>query len=872
MTSRPPVQEPVPTETLANIDTIDVPAFLARFARPYGHVSNIRLIPDALDGLLPVRRRILFTADDMGLTPSSHFMKAARLVGEVMGKLHPHGDSAIYGAVVTMAQAFSIRYPLIDGQGNFGNIDGDGAAAMRYTEVRLTALGQQVVRDLYGPDANVVDWADSYDGTQKEPSRLPVRFPVLLANGTDGIGWGDATKILPHNLRELVDACCAMIDDPDLETAKLARLLHGPDFPGGGIVVGLDEWIQILETGYGHVTCRAKMHLETIGKKQAIIVTEIPYQVQKGKGGDSISIVERVEMLVNGTKQDRDQGRTPPLAGVVGDIHDESGKNGMRLVITLEQGVRPDRAMNEIFRLTDLQKRYTANQTVLVKGLPEMLGTKALLRHYLVHQFDVLTRRTRFYLDRAQKQLELEEAIIIAHQHAEELVVLAKAATDKAALAEQIVKKYQTNQRQAEYIADLPLRRYAKLDMEGTKDRIAKLKIEIAEYQRLLGSKAAMGELLKSELREIKAKFGDDRRTEIDHVGTAELKSVDELIEDAPCWVTLTAAGLLNRLPAAAFRAQKRGGVGAAATAKPEDDPIVEIIGARTRDRLFAVTDAGNLFGLRLTDLDESSRGAKGTHLRRLGLGLPETERVVKLVVPPANDEGFLVLATAGGKIKRTPIAEYENLSSAGLRTLVLVEGDSVVAAFVAAEGDDVISVTSDGYAVRYALSEAPSQGRVAQGVASVKTHPNATVIGVAPIRPDDHRDLLVLFANGKGKRSSLATDARNEGYPRKGRAIAGVTTAVLGAGVSATRVVCAVITNEDDLLVAVTSGSKVIATAVSEIKRTFGRASAGVAIIAVSGAEKVTGGAIASTGETPEKAVEKKPEKKPLVKASKQS
>jgi len=830
-------------------EAIDIPAVVELYAPPFGFLANRRQIPDARDGMLPVRRRVLYAAAKLGLSASSRTIKCAGVVGECMAKYHPHGDSSIYGALVNMAQPWAMRYPLVKGQGNFGNVDGDPPAAMRYTEMTLTPLGDLMVADLYGPEQAIVPWVDTYDGERKEPMLLTARFPGLLANGNvgAGMGWGDSSTIHSLNLRELIDGLCLLIDEPKTEPARLAKIIKGPDYAGGGIIVDNSDWLEIMTNGQGKVTVRAKMHIEDSPNsrrgQQQIVVTELPYGVTKA--GDK-SLMSKIVELVNGDDESRKKGIVPPLANVVSDVHDETSDEGMRLVITLAPGMTPERAMPVLLKRTALQTRYSIKQQVLLKGYPELLGTQGMMENYLEFQFEVLTNRTKYFLSRAERALEQEEAKVIAHGNAEELVRIAKAAGAKADIPPVIMKKFGTTKYQAEYITDLPLYTYAKLNMGATRDRIAALKKEIAEYKRLLGSKKAMGELLKEELRETRAKFGDERRSVIDASVGADIKSFEEMIVDEPCWVVVTTSGLIGRLPDKTFRAQKRGGAGTRGAAKPEEDPILEVVPASTRDRLWAITSAGNLFGLRVADLEEIARGARGTNVRRF-LSMAEDERVVKIVVPPAKDsEGELILATRDGRVARNRLSDYANLTSAGLRAIKLVADDRIVSVSLANGSQQLLAISSDGYALRFDIDDVSIQGRGSQGVASQKIGPGAQIVSLTPIDPADKRDLAVVLSNGKGKRSRLSE------YPVKGRGSRGQITADMGAAAkkAPAQIVFAAPLAESDEVIFTTTAGKVIRMGATEIKRQ-GRATGGVQVVGLSASTKnpeaVSGGAVAA-------------------------
>lgn len=823
------------------INKVDIVGLGERYMPTFGMLANLRAIPDARDGLIPVRRRILFTAHKTGLLPEGGFRKCAKLVGDVMGDYHPHGDGSIYGALVRLAQSWDMRYMLLTPQGNFGSPNGKPPAAMRYTEVKLAQMGELLCRDLYDESANIVEWSPTYDGRLQEPLVLPARFPALLADGTDGVGWGDSTTVLPHNLRELLDAAVMLIDNPKVAVANLMKALPGPDFPGGAIIVANDDWEQIIETGKGKVVARAKMHTEaaTFGRRQstAIVIDELPYQVTGS------ALIEKIEGLVN------DAEGAKSLDGIIADIRSESAQK-TRIVITLDPGVEPERGLQAVLAATaigtkgaGLQKSYTVDQRVIIDGYPKVTGTRGILLAWIEHQFDVLTRRTLFFKARAEAQLELEEAKIISHKNAEALVRLVKESGSEAEIVTSIMARYKTTERQASYIANLPLKTYGKMNMDAVHATIAKLKADIAEYKRLLASRPAMAELLKNEIREIRAKFGDDRRTSLETETGATIKSADELLPDAGCWIQVSSAGLIARLPEAAFRVTKRGTQGVTSAARPEDDPLVAVTFANVRDRLWLITSTGNLFGLRAAEVEEGTRGSKGMNPRRF-LSLADTERVTHVVVAPADGTGELVLATSAGKVIRTRISDYNNLNSAGLRAIGVGGDDSVVSVSLARTGQHLIAVSSDGYAARFDIDDVPIQGRGSQGVVSMKVGAGAKVVSLLPVEAADKRDLALVLSNGRGKRSKL-TD-----YPLKGRAIRGVLTIDLGTAGKGkpTTVAFAAPMGDEDEVMFTTNRSRAVRMAAKEIKRQ-GRATAGVITVALSASikdpEAVVGGTI---------------------------
>jgi DNA gyrase subunit A len=796
--------------------------------------SNERAVPDARDGLKPVQRRILLSFKDNAATATSRHYKSVKIVGDTLGRYHPHGDSSVYDAAVTIAQNFAQRYPLIDFQGNVGSIDGDPAAAYRYTEMRPSHVGDELLRDLENRQAAIVEWGGNFTNEYDEAYVLPGRFPALLTNGImAGIGTGYSSMWLPHNLREVIDAVIAVIEKPSSTHLEIAKHIKGPDFPTGGTVVGIEGFRQALETGRGSVTLRAKIAIEESGKETKLIVTEIPWQKEK---------TQIVEQIIAATEKDKN-GRSK-IDGIA-DVADESGKEwrvDMRIAITLKRDANAKLVANLLYKETGLQSSFTYNQMAYVDGYPELLSMRDAIGHYVAHQIDVLTRRTKWRKLKAEEALEVQEAYLLADKHANELVPLAKKSANRAELEEKIPSIIKgATKRQCEVIAGMPLYRFSKIDTEGVKKRIAELTVEINEYKRLLGSDAAMRELLIGELREIKTKHGDERRTEIDAAGSAELKNLDEMLPDEPCWFTLSNAGLISRLAPTAFRVTKRGASGVSAAAR-EDDPIVQVNAGRTRDRIWIITNQGNLFSARATEIDEVGRGTRGTNVRRF-LSLAEGEAPVRIVIPPADlKTGELLIATAGGRILRSALTDYANLNAGGLRAIKLVGADTVVGATLALPKGDVITVSSDGYGARFALDDLPIQGRGAQGVTAMKISAGARLISAHTLAVKESRELLIIASNGRGKRTSLGE------YPQKGRAIRGVMAHDLsGAGKGAkVEVAVAIPVAPDDLAVLATASGQVVATPVSEIRKA-GRVTAGVSIVAVASGDRLLSGAVAS-------------------------
>jgi DNA gyrase subunit A len=764
----------LPDQAIAeNIEQIDIVGVLDRFAGPFGLAAVERAVCDVRDGLSPVRRRILYGAAKHNFRGETR--KCAQLVGVVMGEHHPHGDSSIYGALVNMAAPHSCRYPLLTPQGNFGGLDGDPAAAMRYTEACLGPLGEQIVRDLESRDAATVPWTRNYDDTMDEPDLLPSRFPVLLANGHTGIGYGYASVVLPHNLRELLDAAALLLDDPKAPVEKIAKVLPGPDFPGGAVIVENSDWHQIIEDGRGRIVVRAKIAIESDGKMTKLVVTEIPYGLQRGKHSDDKpglqgQIVDRAN----------DPAHKYSVESVVAEVRNESSDEfGTRLVIGLKPGVDPDRAALLLFRNTDLQTSYSVNQ-VVTEGLrggvrsPALMGTRGILCAWIDHQMGVLTRRTKFYLARAKDQLEVSEAKILAHANVEDIIKTIKASSDNADIEVKLIAKYKVSPRQAQVIREMAVSTFARLSIDTLKSRIIDLRVEITEYERLLATREAMATLLKAEMRDIRSKLGDDRRTEM-NLGGAEvaLPTAEELVPDEPCRVIRFASGLVGRMAESAFKGVR--GKAAAEALLTGADPAHAVLPANMRDRLWVITESGTLFAIRVRDLDELGGKSKGTNIARF-VSLAKDDKVAWLVVAPTEMTGSLVIVTAQGKIYRGRASDFASVNSAGVKAIGLRPGDSVVSAFPITAGH-VFAVTSDGYAVRFDIDIAgvPSQGRGSGGVDAVKVSAGERIVYAFPARAADEREIAVILTSGAGKRTPISAD----GFGPKGRSIRGV--AVIG-------------------------------------------------------------------------------------------
>jgi DNA gyrase subunit A len=720
-----------------------------------------RALPDVRDGLKPVHRRVLYAMHDIGLQPTRPYRKCAFIVGEVMGKYHPHGDSAIYDTLVRMAQDFSLRYLLIDGQGNFGSIDDDPAAAMRYTEARLGRLATELLRDI---DADTVDFGPNYDESTQEPQVLPARFPNLLVNGTSGIAVGMATNIPPHNLREVAAAVGAYIEDPGIDLAGLMEHIKGPDFPGGGIM-SREGIMDAYRSGRGSIKVRARAHVEPLkGGKEAIIVTELPFMVKKGGDGGLITKIA-------------DLARDKKLEGI-SDLRDESDeRSGMRLVIELKRGGPPAKVvLNNLYKKTSMQSTFGANMVALVDGVPRTLSLLELIEHYVEHQREVVTRRTQYELRRAEARAHILEGLLVALDNLDAVIKLIRASNDPDAARDGLVEKFELSREQAQAILDMRLQRLTALEADKVRAEHADLMERIGELRAILGDEARVMALVKDELAEIVESYGDERRTELAHfegdVG------IEDMIADQQMVISLTASGYVKRLPLATYRQQHRGGVGVMGMNLKDDDYIAHLHICSTHDYLLFFTNRGKIYRLKVYELPEGQRTAKGSSLRNL-LPLREGERVMAVI--PTRDfkeDKYLVFATAKGLIKKTEFLAYNTpIRADGIIAIKVRDGDELVQVRLTSGEDDLLLVSKSGHASRFSEKAARPMGRDTSGVkgmnvsAKVNGEPNR-VLAMDVARDDS--ELFVVTENGYGKRTSVSE------YPVKGRGTKGVLTAKL--------------------------------------------------------------------------------------------
>jgi DNA gyrase subunit A len=711
-----------------------------------------RALPDVRDGLKPVHRRVLYVMNEMGLQPTRKHVKCAQIVGEVMGKYHPHGDSAIYDTLARMAQDFSLRYPLVDGHGNFGNIDGWGAAAMRYTEARLARLATEMLRDI---DAETVDFAPTYDGSRQEPVVLPARFPNLLVNGGSGIAVGMATNIPPHNLREVIDATIAYIDDPEIDVDALMKHIKGPDFPTAGIILGRSGIRDAYATGRGRVRVQAKAHIEPIGQgKEAIIVTELPYQVRKGGDG---GLIEKIRDLVLDKK-------IPEIS----DLRDESDRRGMRLVIELKRDAIPKVVLNKLHKHTPMQTTFGVNMVALVDNVPRTLSLREVLGHYVDHQREVIVRRTQYELRRAEERAHVLEGLLIALANLDEVIALIRGSQDTEQARTGLIERFALTLVQAQAILQLTLSRLTALESDKIKTEHADLVERIKELREILGDEQRVLDIIKEELTEVADAHGNERRTEITHA-EGEI-DIEDLIADQQMVISITHSGYIKSLPLSTYRQQRRGGVGINGMDMKDEDYIEHLFVCSTHDYLLFFTNRGKVYRSKVYELPEMSRTAKGRALVNL-LPLREGERVQSVLsTRDFSESRYLVFATRNGVVKKTEFIAYNTpIKADGIIAINIRDDDELIAVRRVDEGDEVIMVSRAGLAVRFSEADARAMGRDTSGVRGMDVGATGEVIAMDVARDD--QELLVVTENGYGKRTRI------DQYRKTARGAKGVKT-----------------------------------------------------------------------------------------------
>ena len=789
-----------------------------------------RALPDVRDGLKPVHRRILYTMGEMGLSATSSFRKCAAIVGEVMGKYHPHGDVALYDALVRLAQDFSMRYPLVDGQGNFGSVDGDAPAAMRYTEARLTAIAAEMLADI---DKDTVDYGDNYDGTQKEPQVLPAKLPNLLVNGSAGIAVGMATNIPPHHLGEVVDATIALIDEPDITTDDLCRHVHGPDFPTGGTIFRFErqrnpisgEWEtvdairQMYAHGRGRVVIRAQVAFEEVrGDRVAIIVTELPYQVNKA------TLLEKIAELVKDKKVDG-----------IADLRDESDRDGMRIYIEIKRDANPHKVLNNLFKHTALQAAFNMNMLALVDGQPQTLPLKSVLQHHVDHRREIVRRRTEYDLGKARDRAHILEGLKKALDNLDAVIRTIRESADTEVARTNLQVRFELSERQAQAILDMRLARLAALERKKIEDEYLEVIQLIAELEDILANPARVLAIIKDELRELKKRFAGDRRTRVQDDSSRELTDED-LIADEDVVVTISRRGYIKRQPVATYRRQARGGKGIIGHVTREEDAVEHLLVANTHDWALFFTNRGRVFSAKVHAIPDASRQAKGMPIINMpGVQVEAGEVPMATITLPHFAPGsYLVLATRNGIVKKTPLEQFERVRSTGIRAITLDEKDELAWVDVSSGGDDVIIATAQGMLARFSEAEVRPMGRDAAGVIGIRlARVGDGVVSMSVVQPG--ADLLVLTETGYGKRVALTE------FRRKHRGGQGVRLIALEG--RKTGIVAAVqqVTDLDEELVLISAQGQVVRTDIRTVNR-YSSSARGVIVMRLNEGDRVVG------------------------------
>ena len=761
-----------------------------------------RALPDVRDGLKPVHRRILYGMNELGVTPDKPHKKSARITGDVMGKYHPHGDSSIYEAMVRMAQWWSYRYMLVDGHGNFGSMDGDGAAAQRYTEARMSKIALEMLRDI---NKNTVDFVDNYDANEREPLVLPARFPNLLVNGATGIAVGMATNIPPHNLGETIDAVKLVMDNPEVTTKDLMEVLPGPDFPTGALVMGKSGIHKAYETGKGSIVLRSRTEIEeTKTGRERIVVTEFPYMVNKTK------VHEHIVRLV---QEKRIEGITA--------VRDESNREGVRFVIEVKRDASANVILNNLFKMTQMQTNFGFNMLAIQNGVPKILSLRQILDAYIEHQKEVVVRRTRFDKEKAEARAHILEGLLIALDHIDEVIRIIRASETDAEAQAELMSKFKLSERQSQAILDMRLRRLTGLERDKIQSEYDDLLALIADLADILAKPERVSQIIKDELDEVKRKFGDQRRTEL-MVGEVLSLEDEDLIEETDVLITLSNKGYIKRLDQAEFTAQKRGGRGVQGTGVKDDDFVRELVSTSTHDHLLFFTNKGRVYRLKGYEIPEYGRTAKGLPIVNL-LKLDEGESIQTIinVESERSDDAYLFFTTRHGIVKRTSVKEFANIRQNGLKALNLKDEDELINVLLTEEDTDIIIGTKFGYAVRFNQSAVRGMSRIATGVKGVNLRDGDTVVGASVITDQD--EVLIITDKGYGKRT-VATE-----YPTKGRGGKGMQTAKITekngplAGLMTVK-------GDEDLMI-ITDTGVMIRTNVANISQT-GRSTMGVKVM----------------------------------------
>ncbi|MBE7705594.1 MAG: DNA gyrase subunit A [Cyanobacteria bacterium SIG29] len=763
-------------------------------------VITSRALPDVRDGLKPVHRRILFSMYKTGMTPDKKHKKSAHIVGDVLAKYHPHGDSSVYDAMVRLAQPFNIRYPLVDGQGNFGSVDGDSAAAMRYTEARMAKLTLEMLADI---EKNTIDYGPNYDESLEEPLVLPARYPNLLVNGSSGIAVGMATNIPPHNLKEVIDGVIALIDNPDIEDKQLMKIVKGPDFPSGGIILGTKGIEDAYLTGRGSIKVRSKAEIEPMKNgKNSIIVTEIPYQVNKAR------LIEKIAELARDKKID----------GIT-DLRDESDRKGMRIVIELRRDVNPQVILNQLYKNTQLQDNFGVIMLALVNGMPQILTLKQMLSHYLSHQEDVIIRRTKYELAKAEERAHIVEGLKIATDNIDEVVKIIRSSKTDAESKEKLHIKFGLSDRQAQAVIDMQLKRLTGLAIEKLIEELNELHQKIAYYKAVLADENKILEIIKDEITVIKEKYGDNRRTMI--AGAEEDFVIEDLIDDEEVVITISHGGYIKRMPVDTYKSQKRGGRGITAMTTKEDDFVEQIFTTTTHKYIIFFTNKGKCYRLKVYEIPEASRQSKGTAIINL-LNIHGDEKITAVIpLKEYSDDQYLMAATKNGSVKKTALTEYDTSRRDGIIAINLEDNDELIGVQLTDGMQDVILITAYGQSIRFKEEEARPMARATKGVRGIKLMEDDYVVamGVA----DDEAELLVITENGYGKRTPM-TEYRCQ--TRGGKGVFTVRPSERNG-----LIVGALVVKSDEEIMAISKEGIIIRIKVSDVS-SMGRTTQGVTLM----------------------------------------
>jgi DNA gyrase subunit A len=774
-----------------------------------------RALPDARDGLKPVHRRILFAMHDMGMRANSAYKKSARIVGEVLGKYHPHGDAAVYESMARMAQDFSLRYLLVDGQGNFGSVDGDAPAAMRYTEARLSHMAEEMLADI---EQDTVDFVDNFDGTLKEPAVLPSRLPNLLLNGSSGIAVGMATNIPPHNLSELVAAITYLIDNDErvdeIPAEELLQFVPGPDFPTGGVIVGSEGILQAYSTGRGRIVLRGLAHIEEMnGGRHRIVVTEIPYQLNKS------SLLERIAELAR-------EGRL----GDVSDLRDESDRRGMSIIIELKRGAQPNKVLNQLYKYTPLQSTYGVQLLALVEGEPRLLSLKRALQVYIEHRREVIVRRSRFELEKARARAHILEGLLIALANLDDVIQTIRQSPDADVAKERLMSRFNLSDLQAQAILDLQLRRLAALERQKIEDEQKQTLERIAYLEDLLASQRKVLGLIKTDLGEIAQKYGDPRRTRIAHEASEDFREEDLVVDEAVL-ISITQRGYIKRLAARSFKAQSRGGRGVTGHTTKEEDEVMFLFPARTLDTILFFSDKGKVYSEKAYQIPDADRAAKGIPIINV-LSLDAGETITAAVAAPDFVAAeYCTMATRNGKVKRVELSEFSAVRPSGLIAITLEEGDELGWARLTDGEDEIILVTEHGQALRFLEASVRAMGRMAGGVIGIGLEKGDLVASMEVV--EEGGELLVITTGGYGKRTQLAE------YPPKGRATGGVVTIDQKNLGTIGKIAAARVVQPADDLTIISAGGVVLRTRVQDVRHA-GRATRGILLMSLEGEDYV--------------------------------